>query len=719
MGDVSGKTTTEAQAGDSVPERIGKMKDVSRKVITRKRALVAMLLACFLVLFTLQAAAEPPPVELAEGGTLSPPEGIAVLHRPEDVGKRIALTWRPVAGAFGYLVYRSESADGELVPVGGRAADSMRDYPVFLDDTAVPGRSYFYAVAAVDESLRQGPLSPRVPASLEPEVAAAGGPKRMVCSLSDQRIYFYEGDQLVNVMRCSTGLNNATPMGSFRILAHYRVHGGLGGAVCDYWMSFTSSHGMHSWPRGSSRYEAGLGAPASHGCIRLHPLEAYWPYYWAPDGTPLTITYASLARRVVSGCHDTQGAEAPSKEWYFAEGCTDFGFDTFLLLSNPGDGGFAARVDFYRDDGITVTENRYLPPHSRLTVPVDQLPGLEAASFAIRVEATGLVVAERAMYFTMGNRDDGTVTVGATAPFKEWYFAEGFTANSFDTFLLLSNPGSEPTTARVFFYLEGGGNARYDFLLPPRSRHTVSVDSLPAVASASFCMRVESDLPIVAERAMYFNLGYIGGGHASVGAPELSRDWYFAEGCTRNFFSTFLLLGNPTGQDTIVHVEYLLPDGNLRYDYLLRAGSRVTVDVGSQGGLSGQDVAMAVHSDHPIVAERAVYYNLDSHWGGHAAMGSREASNNWYFAEGYTDGAFDTYLLLSNPGSSPAFVNVVFLREDGSTFGAGYLVQPHRRVTVHVDDLPGMDRTSFSMNVHADQPVVAERAMYFVMPRGY
>ena len=719
MGAASRSRTGGREARDPHPGTAERVEGGSGKVGIGMKSSLALLLGCFLVLFTLQAPAEPPPVELRPGGAVPAPEGLAVIHRPEDAGKRIALTWKPVAGAFGYLVYRSESADGELVPVGGRAADSMLDYPVFLDDTAVPGRNYFYAVAAVDEGLGEGPLSPRIPACLEPTVAAAGGPKRMVCSLSDQRIYFYEGDQLVNVVRCSTGLNNATPAGNFRILGHYRVHGGLGGAVCDYWMSFTSSHGIHAWPRGSSRYEAGLGAPASHGCVRLHPLEAYWPYYWAPDGTPLTITYASMARRVVTGCHDTQGATAPSGEWYFAEGCTDFGFDTFLLLSNPGDAGLIARAHFYRDDGVTVTEERYLPPHSRLTLPVDQLPGLEAASFAIHVQAEGPVVAERAVYFTMGNRDDGTVTVGVTAPSREWYFAEGFTANSFDTFILLSNPGDQPTTARVFFFLEGGGSARYDFLLPPRSRHTVSVDSLPAVASASFCTRVESDLPIVAERAMYFNFGYIGGGHVSVGVPELSTDWYFAEGCTRNFFSTFLLLGNPTGQDTIVHVNYQLPDGDLNYDYLVRAGSRVTVNLGSQGGLSDRDVAIAVHSDHPVVAERAMYYNLDSHRGGHASVGSRSSSKDWYFAEGYTDGAFDTYLLLSNPGASPAYVNVVFLREDGSTFGAGYLVQPRRRVTVHVDDLPGMERTSFSMNIHADQPVVAERAMYFVMLRGY
>ncbi|MDY6794444.1 MAG: L,D-transpeptidase, partial [Actinomycetota bacterium] len=136
----------------------------------------------------------------------------------------------------------------------------------------------------------------------------AGGAKRMVCSLSDQRLYFFEGDQLVNVMRCSTGVNDSTPIGEYSILNHHPTHGVIWGEICDWWMGFTSSHGVHSWPRGAgSDYEERLGKPASPGCITLHPLEAYWPYNWAPNGTPLNITWASLSRRVIQGCHDSMG----------------------------------------------------------------------------------------------------------------------------------------------------------------------------------------------------------------------------------------------------------------------------------------------------------------------------------------------------------------------------------------------------------------------------
>ncbi|NPV59261.1 MAG: L,D-transpeptidase family protein [Actinobacteria bacterium] len=652
-------------------------------------------------------------------GGPAPPTGLREVERAEDAGRRIALTWDAVPGAFGYRVYRSDTPHGELAPVGGKAADSMLEYPVFLDEEVKPGRYYHYAVAAVDADLREGPLSERIPARLEHEVIVAGGPKRIVCSLADQRLYFYEGDQLINITRCSTGLNNATPVGNFRIIGHYGTHVGLGGAMCDYWMAFTPSHGMHSWPRGSRGYETGLGAPASHGCIRQHPLESYWPYYWAPDGTPLTITYASLARRVIAGCHVTVGATEPATRWYFAEGYTAEAYDTYLLLSNPGTEGTDVRVAFLKDTGEVVEQVCAVAPHSRFTLAVDDVPGMDAAAFSMRVDSDRPIVAERAMYFAAGSRTDGTVTVGSTETSTDWYFAEGCTSGGFDTWLLLANPGDQGVSAWVYFLLEGGGTVDYVFWVAPHSRRTIPVDAFPVVGAASFSMRVRADGPVVAERAMYFTKDYIKGGHVAMGAPTLSAEWYFAEGCTRRFFQSYVLLGNPGDEDAYVAIDYYLNHASIRHEYLVRARSRVTVPISSQGGLNDQEMSFSVFSDKPLVAERSLYYDLDSHRGGDDAMGSPSASTTWYFSEGYTDGGFDTYVLISNPSFSPAYVRAEFLRDDGAVFAYDYLVPAQRRVTITADALPGLERASFSTVLNSDVPIVAERAMYFVMPRGY
>jgi hypothetical protein len=685
--------------------------------MTRK-AFSILLIAFFIIaVFPLAAQAEAPRVE--GGGSLAPPTGISVLQRGEDAGIRIALTWNGVEGAFGYNVYRSESESGPFESVGGKAADSMSDFAVFLDDTVEAGKAYYYAISSVDEDLKEGPLSASVFAMLQGGARTASGPKSMTCSLSDQRIYFFEGSQLVNVMRCSTGLSNATPTGYFHILGHYGINVGLGGAVCDYWMSFTSSHGMHAWPRGLRGYETGLGAPASHGCVRLHPLEAYWPYNWAPNGTPLTITYSSLARRVVSGCHDSVGAPQLSSDWYFAEGYTGDAYDTFILLANPGDSAVTAGIDFLKDGGGVVEQDCGIAPHSRFTLKVDDVPGMDAVSFATQIHADGPIVAERAMYFTTSSRNDGTDTIGATQLSNDWYFAEGCTAMDFDTFILLANPKGEGVTVWINFLLESGGTVDYACWIAPRSRFTVRVDELPGVSSAAFAANIHANAPIVAERAMYFNKGFVDGGHVSTGATQLAQSWYFAEGCTRNFFESYILVGNPGDQDALVNIDFYLPDGNVRYTYAIWAKSRLTVPIGLLAGLNDKDVAFTVSADHPVVAERAVYYGLDSHKGGSATMGSTKTSDIWFFAEGYTDGAFDTYILLSNPGSEPADVGVGFNRDDGATFAYYFHLDPQRRLSLHVDDLPGLDRAAFSTVVFSKVPVMAERAMYFVMPTGY
>jgi hypothetical protein len=120
-----------------------------------------------------------------------------------------------------------------------------------------------------------------------------------------------------------------------------------------------------------------------------------------------------------------------------------------------------------------------------------------------------------------------------------------------------------------------------------------------------------------------------------------------------------------------------------------------------------------------VVAERAIYYGLDSRKGGSASMGSTVTSRNWYFAEGHSDGTFDTYILLCNPGDSPAMVNVNFSREDCANFAYSFGLPAQRRISLHVDDLAGLERASFATTVSSDVPIVAERAMYFVMPVGY
>ena len=98
-------------------------------------------------------------------------------------------------------------------------------------------------------------------------------------SLQDQRVYVRDGSQLLYTMYASTGMDDSTPRGSFRIQSErgdhfYNPREGMGAR---YYTSFLN-HGVflfHSVPTDSSgsyiKEEADLLGirPSSHGCIRL------------------------------------------------------------------------------------------------------------------------------------------------------------------------------------------------------------------------------------------------------------------------------------------------------------------------------------------------------------------------------------------------------------------------------------------------------------------
>ena len=118
-------------------------------------------------------------------------------------------------------------------------------------------------------------------------------------SLQDQRVYVRDGSQLLYTMYASTGMDDSTPRGSFRIQSErgdhfYNPSEGMGAR---YYTSFLN-HGVflfHSVPTDSKggyiKEEANmLGIrPGSHGCIRLTVPDARWIMQSVPTGTPVLV----------------------------------------------------------------------------------------------------------------------------------------------------------------------------------------------------------------------------------------------------------------------------------------------------------------------------------------------------------------------------------------------------------------------------------------------
>jgi len=126
-----------------------------------------------------------------------------------------------------------------------------------------------------------------------------GGNKYILVDISEQHMYVYEGDALVNDFVSSTGMNNSTRVGHFSVLE--KIPNAYG-ATWDIWMpnwlgiywSGNMQNGIHALPilpNGATLWAGYLGVPISYGCVVLGSYEAQWLYDWADVGTPVEIRW--------------------------------------------------------------------------------------------------------------------------------------------------------------------------------------------------------------------------------------------------------------------------------------------------------------------------------------------------------------------------------------------------------------------------------------------
>ena len=96
----------------------------------------------------------------------------------------------------------------------------------------------------------------------------------------------------------------------------------------------------------------------------------------------------------------SSGVTAAATRWFLAEGATGAFFDLYVLIANPGAADAVVEAVYAKPDGTTVTRQYTVRAHSRFSVYVESIPGLENTPVATTVTSTNAVpiVVERAMY---------------------------------------------------------------------------------------------------------------------------------------------------------------------------------------------------------------------------------------------------------------------------------------------------------------------------------
>jgi len=158
----------------------------------------------------------------------------------------------------------------------------------FPQSTETPGIAYAQIVVDTPTS---DYVAPTVAPYVAPQIASSDGEHWIDVDLSQQRLYAYSGDSVVNSFLVSTGVwQTPTVTGKYKIWVKLRYSdmSGPGYYLPDvpYVMYFYKDYGLHG-----TYWHNNFGNPMSHGCVNLSIPDAEWVYNFTSVGTVVNVHY--------------------------------------------------------------------------------------------------------------------------------------------------------------------------------------------------------------------------------------------------------------------------------------------------------------------------------------------------------------------------------------------------------------------------------------------
>jgi lipoprotein-anchoring transpeptidase ErfK/SrfK len=174
---------------------------------------------------------------------------------------------------------RSTATESQEAAITEEPTEASAGLP---DATETPG------VVAM-EILEDTPTSDVIPDS--PAITVGDGVRWIDVDLTNQMVFAYEGDTVVNSFVVSTGTwLTPTVTGRHKIYVKVRVQdmSGPGYYLRDVpWvMFFSGDYGLHG-----TYWHNNFGTPMSRGCVNLTIDDAAWLFNWASVGTVVNVHY--------------------------------------------------------------------------------------------------------------------------------------------------------------------------------------------------------------------------------------------------------------------------------------------------------------------------------------------------------------------------------------------------------------------------------------------
>lgn len=210
-----------------------------------------------------------------------------------------------------------------------------------------------------------------------------------------------------------------------------------------------------------------------------------------------TLMAAVPVARASSGASEPGSRAArPGTTWYLPDGATAGGFETWVMLENPGSEDATVSLDFHTGSGAAGTE--------KVTVAASSSACIDAGGLAESFDVAVVAESDRPIY--AGTRvENGARGLIRTSPgtprtASSWRFSGGSTTGAgCETWVLLHNPGKQRALVNVAFISDLGSPAGTTVELEGRTRLSVNAGAL--IAGFDIATTVESDRPIAAAAA--------------------------------------------------------------------------------------------------------------------------------------------------------------------------------------------------------------------------
>ncbi len=133
--------------------------------------------------------------------------------------------------------------------------------------------------------------APAATEAVPSQPGVASGQRWIDVNLTQQMVYAYQGNTVVNSFLVSTGVwQYPTVTGRYHIYVKLRYTDMAGPGYylpnVPYTMYFYQGYGLHG-----TYWHHNFGTPMSHGCVNLSIPDADWLYHWASVGTLVNIHY--------------------------------------------------------------------------------------------------------------------------------------------------------------------------------------------------------------------------------------------------------------------------------------------------------------------------------------------------------------------------------------------------------------------------------------------